>query len=95
MTTEGKPGLDCPIGLFSRQEEEISRLTAEINRARSVSDKASPAQALIVAAEVLLACESYDENRLDCRLCHNVAALRQKTATLIIQARRLADPRRR
>jgi hypothetical protein len=81
--------IHCPIGLFPRQEEEINRLTQEINQARTAAEKAPWAQALMEAVDVLLACEQYDEQSLDCRLCCNFSELRRKTAALVIKAGRL------
>ena len=78
--------IHCPIGLFQSQEEEIARLTQEINQARTAAEKAPRAQALIEAADVLLACKQYDEESLDCRLCRNFSKLRRKTASLIVKA---------
>ena len=86
--------IHCPIGLFPRQEEEIARLTQEINQARTAPEKAPWAQALIEAVDVLLACEQYDEGSMDCRLCRNFSELRRKTAALLVKAGRLDDRRR-
>ena len=83
-------GIRCPIGLFPRQEAEIARLTQEINRAPTAADKAPWAQALMEAVDVLLACEQYDEQSLDCRLCRNFSELRRKTAALVVKAGRLS-----
>jgi hypothetical protein len=91
MSSRDRPaGIHCPIGLFSRQEAEIARLTQEINRASTAAEKAPWAQALIEAVDVLLACEQYDEKSLDCRLCHNFSELRRKTAALVVKAGRLS-----
>jgi len=92
--TDRQASIHCPIGLFPRQEEEIARLTQEINQARTAAEKAPWAQALIEAVDVLLACEQYDEESLDCRLCRNFSELRRKTAALVIKAGRLDDRRR-
>jgi hypothetical protein len=83
--------IHCTIGLFPRQEEEIARLTREINQARTAAEKAPWAQALIEAVDVLLACEQYDEESLDCRLCRNFSELRRKTAALVIKAGHLTS----
>ena len=82
--------IHCTIGLFPRQEEEINRLTQAINQARTAAEKAPWAQALIETVDVLLACEQYDEESLDCRLCRNFSKLRRKTAALVIKAERLS-----
>ena len=86
----GQASIHCPIGLFPRQEEEIGRLTQEINQARTAAEKAPWAQALIEAVDVLLACEQYDEGSMDCGLCRNFSELRRKTAALVIKAERLS-----
>lgn len=81
--------IQCPIDLFSRQEEEIAHLTRAINQARTTDQKAPWAQELIEAVDVLLACEQYDQGSLDCRLCRNFSELRRKTAALVVKAMRL------
>ncbi|MBI4770540.1 MAG: hypothetical protein HY784_09070 [Chloroflexi bacterium] len=98
----GPAGIRCPIDLFPRQEAEIARLTAAINRARpiprsaragsreSAPGKVPRAQELIEAVEVLLACERYDESSIACRLCRNFSQLRRKTAALVVKAERLS-----
>lgn len=90
MRETGKQGgIRCPINLFPRQEEEIVRLTQAINRAPTAAEKAPWAQAFIEAIDVLLACESYNEESLECRFCRKFSELRRKTATLVIKAGRL------
>jgi hypothetical protein len=84
-----RASIQCPIGLFRRQEEEINRLAQEINQARTAAEKAPWAQALMEEVDVLLACEQYDEQSLDCRLCRNFSELRRKTAALVVKAGRL------
>jgi len=79
----------CPIALFPQQESEIVRLTQAINQARTAAEKAPWAQALIEAVDVLLACDHYDEESADCRLCRNISDLRHKTAALVAKAGRL------
>lgn len=86
-------GINCPIDLFPVQEEEITRLTQAINQARPPAQKAPYAQALIEAVDVLLACKSYDEGSLDCRLCRNFSQLRHKTASLVVRAGQLDERR--
>jgi len=85
--------IHCPIGLFPRQEEEIARLTQEINQARTAAEKVPWAQALIETVDVLLVCEQYDEGSMDCRLCRNFSELRRKTAALVVEVGRLEDRR--
>lgn len=79
----------CPIDLFSEQEAKIERLTEAINRAPTATEKAPLAQDLIEAVDVLLACEQYDEENVNCRLCRNFSKLRRKTAALVMKAGKL------
>lgn len=88
-----RAGIRCPIDLFPRQEEEIARLTQEINQAQTAAEKTPWAQELMEAVDVLLACERYDEESMDCRLCRNFSGLRRKTAALVVKAGHLADSR--
>ncbi len=88
--TGRRASIHCTTGLFTRQEEEIARLTQEINQVRTAAEKGPWGQALIEAVDVLLACEQYDEGSMDCRLCHNFSELRRKTAALVIKAGRLS-----
>lgn len=81
--------IHCPIDLFPQQEPEIIRLTQAINQARAAAEKAPWAQALIEAVDVLLACDRYDEENLNCCLCRNISDLRHKTAALVVKAGQL------
>jgi hypothetical protein len=87
--TARRTGIRCPISLFARQEEQIARLTREINLATTAAEKVTRAQRLAEAVDVLLACERYNQGSLDCRLCRNFSGLRRKTAGLVIRAGRL------
>ena len=78
--------VQCPIGLFPRQEAQVARLTEALNRAPTAAEKAPWAESLIQAVDVLLACEQYDAGRLHCRLCRNFSELRRKTAALVVKA---------
>jgi len=82
--------INCPIGLFPKQEAEIIRLTRAINRAPTAEMKSPWAQDLISAVDVLLTCQSFNEKSLDCRLCRNFSVLRRKTADLVVKASRLS-----
>ena len=82
----GISGIVCPIDLFSKQEREINFLTHAINAAPSPAEKREPAQSVIEAVDVLLACESYDQGDLNCQLCRNFSELRRKVATLVFKA---------
>jgi hypothetical protein len=88
--TDRKESILCPIDLFPQQEAEISRLTEAINQARTAAEKAPFAQALVEVAGVLLACNYHDQESMDCRLCRNLAGVRQRTAGLIVQVGRLS-----
>lgn len=88
--TGRRTGIHCAIGLFDRQEEQIARLTGEINQATTALEKAARAQRLAEAVDVLLACERYDKRSRDCCLCRNFSELRRKTAGLVIRAGRLS-----
>ena len=81
--------INCPIGLFPRQEAEMVRLTELINRARSAVDKAPSAELLIQEVDVLLACQAYDDQSVDCHLCREFSQLRRKTAAIIVAAGKL------
>ena len=83
--------VQCPIGLFPRQEAQVAQLTEALNRAPTAAEKAPWAESLIQAVDVLLACEQYDAGRLHCRLCRNFSELRRKTAALVVKAGHLAD----
>jgi hypothetical protein len=97
MTMKNNPqaNIQCPIGLFSQQEEEISRLTQKINQEQGAGRKAVQALVLIEVVEVLLACQSYDQENQNCLLCRNISQLRFKTYNLVVKAGRLDDGRRR
>lgn len=85
--------IHCPNGLFPKQEAEITRLIQAINHAPTAGQKSPWAQDLIRAADMLLACQSFDEKSLDCCLCRNFSQLRYKTATLVIKAGQLDECR--
>lgn len=91
MTLESSsPQIDCPIGLFGQVEHEVAALTADINRATELGDKARLAGDLRAALAPLLDCGSYDRSNTNCRLCREFSGLRDKTAALIQQTARLA-----
>lgn len=86
MTEEQE--VNCEI--FQKQEVVIKEITDKINAAKDISEKASLAGEMRKEAEVLLACENYDDEKSDCRNCEFIADLRKKTADLIIKAKKLA-----
>jgi len=88
--TSEQASIRCPSGLFLRQEAEVARLTQAINQARTAAEKTPYAQELMGAVDVLLACEAYDGQDLNCRLCRGFSELRRKTAGLVVKVGRLS-----
>jgi len=80
--------IKCPT--FQKQEPLIEDITAKINNAKDVLEKAEFAKKLQEEVDVLLSCPDYDEKSRDCKNCHFIADVRKKTATLIIKAKKLA-----
>ncbi len=87
MTAE-QTGIKCPK--FQAQESIIAGLTQQINAAKIGTEKASEAQRLMEAVEVLLSCDDYSERTPDCEYCRGFSQLRQKSAELILKAWPLA-----
>ena len=79
--------IDCPI--FQKQEPVIKDLTDKINKAKGVQAKAKFAEELQGEANVLLSCPDYDKEKLECKNCHFISEMREKTANLIIKAKKL------
>lgn len=75
---------------FQKQEPVIKDITAKINSAKGVLEKADFAEELQKEVDVLLSCPDYDEKSADCSNCRLIANVRKKTADLIIKARKLA-----
>lgn len=86
----GSPSIVCPIDLFPMVEREIQDLTARLNRAPTVKEKAPLAKELRDAVSILLECKARDEKNVNCRLCREFSRLRDKTAAVVEQAARLA-----
>jgi hypothetical protein len=74
---------------FQRQEDVIKSITGTINAAKGAAAKAEFAGELKKAVDVLLSCEDHDDKEFDCRDCHLIGHIRQKTADLIIRAKSL------
>jgi len=87
MTPE-QTGIKC--AKFQAQESVIVELTQQINAAKTGTEKASKAQRLMGAVEVLLGCDDYSEKTPDCQYCRSFSQLRQKSAELILRAWPLA-----
>ncbi|HBY99584.1 MAG: hypothetical protein M5U01_33040 [Ardenticatenaceae bacterium] len=91
---ETSPDIRCPINLFPRQEAEIARLSQAINQAPTAPEKVPWAHTLAEAADILLACQVYDDASLDCRLCRLFSEVRCRTAALVVKAGGLGTRRR-
>jgi hypothetical protein len=85
---ENKTKIDCPT--FQRQEPVIEDITAKINEAKAVQEKAAFAEELQKVVNVLLSCSDYDEKSVDCKNCRFITGIRKKTAALIIKAKKLS-----
>jgi len=88
MTAEGT-SIACPT--FGTREVRVGRLTAQINAARTVAEKAPFAQEVIDALRELLACEAYGQSSLDCICCLSFCELWSKTARLILRVNALTE----
>lgn len=80
--------IKCSV--FQKQEPIIKDITDKINQAKGVLEKAGFAEFLQKEVGALLSCPDYDKKNSDCKNCHLIADLRQKTANLIIKAKKLA-----
>jgi len=80
--------ISCSV--FQKQESVIKDITAKINGAKGVLEKADFAEELQQEVDVLLSCPDYDEESTDCSNCRFIANVRAKTAGLIIKAKKLA-----
>lgn len=84
--------IDCPIGLFPKQESKIQDLTRRINEAKGIQQKAESASALREAVNILLQCSAFDEGNVHCVNCLALSSVRSMTATLILSAEKALDP---
>jgi len=80
--------INCPT--FQKQEPVLKDITAKINNAKDVLEKAEFAKKLQEKVDVLLSCPDYDKKSMDCNNCRFIANVRTKTASLIIKAEKLA-----
>ena len=75
---------------FQKQEPLIKEITAKINGAKGVLEKAEFAEELQKEVNVLLSCPDYNEESTDCSNCRFIANVRKKTTDLVIKAKKLA-----
>jgi len=80
--------ISCPT--FQKQEPVLKDITAKINNAKDVLEKAEFAKKLQEEVDVLLSCPDYDKKSMNCNNCRFIANVRTKTAGLIIKAEKLA-----
>ena len=84
---ESTAKIDCSI--FQKQERVIRDITDKINMAKGIQKKTMYSMELQEEANVLLSCQDYDIERMDCESCHLIAGLRSKTASLILKTEKL------
>ena len=80
--------INCPT--FQKQESVIEEITAKINGAKGVLEKADFAEELQQEVNVLLSCTDYNQGNTDCSNCRFIANVRKKTADWVIKAKKLA-----
>ncbi len=80
--------IDCPT--FQKREPIMEEITAKINGAKGVLEKAEFAEELQKEVNVLLTCPGYNKESTDCSNCRFIANVRKKTTDLIIKAKKLA-----
>jgi hypothetical protein len=80
--------INCLV--FQKQEPAIADITAKINNAKDVLEKADFAEELQEEVDILLSCPDYNEKSKDCSNCRFIANVRKKTADLVIKAKKLA-----
>ena len=80
--------ISCPA--FQKHEHVIENITAKLNEAEGVQEKAAFAVELQEEVGMLISCSDYDKKSSDCENCRFIANLRKRTADLIIKAKKLA-----
>jgi hypothetical protein len=80
--------INCPM--FQKQEPVIEEITAKINGAKRVLEKADFAEELQQEVNVLLSCPDYNQESTDCSNCRFIANMRNRTADIVIKAKKLA-----
>ncbi|MFQ6003857.1 MAG: hypothetical protein ACE5KJ_08930 [Candidatus Zixiibacteriota bacterium] len=81
---EQYPQNRCPV--FLQIEWDIRQLIADINQIPNLLDKRDHAERLMETAQVLLSCDKYEDGRIDCTNCKNVAELHGRVAYLLIKS---------
>lgn len=80
--------INCPT--FQKQEPVIEKITAKINGAKGVLEKAEFAEEFQKEVNIFLSCPDYNEESTDCSNCRFIAGVRKKTTDLIIKTKKLA-----
>ena len=75
--------IECPT--YIHLEEEMRRLTEEINKARDITEKAAKAEELKDKADMLLSCRECDRETWSCKNCHRIASLKKGASEVIMQ----------
>jgi hypothetical protein len=88
MMSEENAEISCSV--FQKQEPVIKDITAKINSAKGVLEKAEFAEELQQEVNILLSCPDYNQVNTDCSNCRFIANVRKKTADLVIKAKKLA-----
>ena len=78
-------GVNCPIGLYEKYDDEITRLTQVIDQSSTAVEMAQAAHDLRRQVSVLLECRAHDENNVNCRICRDLSVWREKTACVVEQ----------
>jgi len=78
-----------PCSTFQKQELVIQDITAKINEATDVREKAELARKLREEVDTFCSCPDRDEEDSGCNICRIIANARVKTADLIIDAEKL------
>ena len=86
--SEKNAEISCSV--FQKQEPVIKDITAKINSAKGVLEKADFAEELQKEVDVLLSCPDYNQENTDCSNCRFIANMRKKAADLVIKAKKLA-----
>jgi hypothetical protein len=79
--------ISCQV--FQKQEAVIKDITSKINAIEGVVGKAVFAEILQKELDVLFSCQDHKDASLDCENCNFIAALRKKTADIIVKAKKL------